>query len=632
MHMDMNKSATCLWSIKDIQLGIFESTSKGQLFDTKIMKIYNDKFVFDVKLYPNGTPNGNDHKYVQFCIILTEMSANIQSIVVHYRLYCIEMDVQFKDTKTLRKANQGMKWPSRSLKLKDIEHCVAKSLHFVCELCIIQMKEKKNNYYFAPFAMNNNIKYKWNIDDTLLRRFKRTRYGRSYCSDTFNNCWCLDCFPNGFNKHEKGNLRLSLVLLGLPENVQSIKIRFMLECSYNNISFRDDFEYNYQQTVHGWTCGKFKTDWLQSVNELYFVVTIAVIKVTNYSKKNISDAHWLDYGIVFNTFYDSNEGKDNTLSHALCDDVKWNIAMNDEAFYSCAPHTLYSRQMCKRLKHKMNGMELLVGLYPNGCKGALGQLQTVITVRHIPWHIDSVQVKYEVYCVQSLAQYKDVCVLSSRKQAQTFAIGKLSKYKYKPKTMEIGCSIEILSIKYNAYCASDKIQLLSHNRDLDYYKPLTIHAKNKFEWNIGGVLLDKCKKDSCCDSDAVYNSKDIDAHWVLCLFPNGSDANVMLKLQLIRLPPRVGVIKVYIVLHTNYGDITKKFTVSSSYTRNQMIDVMDFPSRWLYSMDDILSFTVWIEMKEVYDVSGQIINRTEWTKYGIIDNGYDYADTYDTIL
>eukprot|EP01083_Nonionella_stella_P175937 614244_1 len=107
----------------------------------------------------------------------------------------------------------------------------------------------------------------------MMKQLKSFDKPKGICSDILNDIWCLQLYPNGSKSSKEGDVRIGLVLCGLPQNVSKLRVQRTVHCHEANIkqTFTKDFD---EENIYSvWSCNtisfsefcKYNT-WTVSVN------------------------------------------------------------------------------------------------------------------------------------------------------------------------------------------------------------------------------------------------------------------------------------------------------------------------------------------------------------------------------
>ena len=99
-----------------------------------------------------------------------------------------------------------------------------------CEIKILQIRgfnvfsPSRIRSYYDSVLLSRTTSFKWEINRNVLSNIA---LGASYCSDAFDNCWCLQ-----LTKKINKNLCLFLKLLALPPKIWRIQVQIKLASNY----------------------------------------------------------------------------------------------------------------------------------------------------------------------------------------------------------------------------------------------------------------------------------------------------------------------------------------------------------------------------------------------------------------
>eukprot|EP01084_Bolivina_argentea_P300734 518644_1 len=154
----------------------------------------------------------------------------------------------------------------------------------ICEFEIIRMYNLGQLISGKPLKLHKIIKYKWNITNKNLEKFKQTNnpYTRLY-SEEFN-IYNLVLVPSATTYSSKGNISLRLRLHELPPMVKSITIIVVLLCKQFNKYWTNIINLSYEQPWISWPSNTLKKATVdeqisQDNNCIIFECYIEIIKI-----------------------------------------------------------------------------------------------------------------------------------------------------------------------------------------------------------------------------------------------------------------------------------------------------------------------------------------------------------------
>lgn len=650
-YIDRNKHIALKWIISGLSLNRFCNTFKYKLYKSEYLEILNGKIGFDICLYPNGiNTNASSVTFVQFYIILSKLPTNIKSIVIHYRLYCKEFKIKYKNIGKYDKIGKGLCWPLHTLSLQKCKLNRTKKsieqLTFEMDLNIINIEYDNNDEntenYYKILSTKLETYYKWNINTKLLKKFNKAQIGQIFHSETFENIWCLDICPNGFNEKDKGSIRLSLVLLSLPPKIKSLKVNILFQAHFKSknkntkneeiIKYQHKFKFDYDKNrICSWPK---KLVFLDDINNnykklKYFTILIKIIKVQDVNSKNIKINQWPNYGI-FDVSQNHNDLK-LVQQHNNKDydrEIEWKLIDNKlSKFLRTDEFTKYGYKTFKL----MEKIHCNLGLYPHGKSGITNSDDRVIfefAVKRIPFDIDMIKLLVVLKCKETISEYMMV---------QTFKPSTLHKcnkviwdrncLRFEEckgnniKALTFSCLLQVLSIKYNGTHVTKTNNLKKSY--LNYYKPIIMNEHIEFRWNIGGDILknflDPKDKLRLSEPQRLYSPKLNDC-W---MFTIENDDDIALYLELYGLSPMISTIKIRIITRSNYNDEREISEHIFSYNNNkyklkyQLSTLLSGITAYLSGISDILSFIGIISIIEIIDIKGYIVKKCDWHKYNV---------------
>eukprot|EP01084_Bolivina_argentea_P136480 240359_1 len=249
---------------------VFKNNKFEKFLESDVGKCYEYKSIiscmasqFDIMIYPNGLSTKNKN-YVQFLLKFHKMNYGLKSVsrlneyiknnecfIVFYRLYISEMNIEYQNLQTIKTKEMIFKWPAKTLCLEECQN--KDSLEFKAEVKIVKLIKHKDNtgkdgehtqtalFYYKPHKMKDKFKFRWNIENDgdmtvnnnewgniNLLQLQKAVTGQCFFSNVFNECFVLRIYPNGRNNNDKGYVRVSLLLLGYPNKIQSITCNVIL--------------------------------------------------------------------------------------------------------------------------------------------------------------------------------------------------------------------------------------------------------------------------------------------------------------------------------------------------------------------------------------------------------------------
>eukprot|EP01084_Bolivina_argentea_P146967 257211_1 len=257
---------------------------------------------------------------------------------------------------------------------------------------------------------------------------------------------------------------------------------------------------------------------------------------------------------------------------------------------------------------KIKGIEFKILLYPNGDNTSLtGLVVTKIGINNTSSNIEYVQFYQEIKC-ETLS-----CVIGIAKRWQQTStiqnkhggtICQLSDLKNETFVC-FSCMINIQCIKYSKDC--DK---------RDYYlRNIKMQKHCRFTWNIDNILTEKCKQ--MMHKRPIYSDNFDNDKWCLILYPKGyktyGKSSIVLRCLYFPFTVRAMDVKFrFIIDGIELGEKTRKFQKTGIKAGGSKF--MGFEK---FKQKESLSFTVILEIIDIYNENDQIINENEWDQHGV---------------
>ena len=232
-------------SLKQFQSTIHDrKTRKNPLYRYKIK--FNQHLSFKILAAIKGWEEGHK-KQTSFALGLDkDIPKCIEYFVMSWAWNCIETQ---SSVKTLIKSDS---FSSLKYKKEDKQYILSligtqpqkeqNSLTFTFKIHSLLIKYKaspKFLYYpsFASVTLREKTEFTWNVDKSLIGRFKEYLSGEYYDSPIFDNL-CIICHPNGFANRLHGQFVSALRFMSIPTDVSRMKL--MINVKTN---FKDEMEY-----------------------------------------------------------------------------------------------------------------------------------------------------------------------------------------------------------------------------------------------------------------------------------------------------------------------------------------------------------------------------------------------------
>eukprot|EP01084_Bolivina_argentea_P095765 172161_1 len=295
---------------------------------------------FTAFIYPNGC-NKSKENIGQICygFVTKCFPNNIESINIY-----LEMKIEtthFAEKRFLTNckpnATNSDYWAFEiplclSSELKD---CKTVCFDFAIHIQSIKYKKEYNQSpYYLPIKINKFSIFNWNINESLMGKWKKTMKKTIY-SDTFeSNNWCLKLRKPNVTCHF---LRLSISNLFCPFNLMQLKFRIIYNGNTKSISDK----------LMEIGIGKYDTKYIsimsfaefQKLKSIQLVVQLEINKLRDINRKIIDEREWEKHGININE------------SHDYC------ISCSDEGSMSDEQRELVEHEL--RLCYKYGKMEVV---------------------------------------------------------------------------------------------------------------------------------------------------------------------------------------------------------------------------------------------------------------------------------
>eukprot|EP01084_Bolivina_argentea_P298122 513696_1 len=323
----------------------------GDIINSDSFKVNGN--MFQCILYPKGESSTVNFGYIGFHLKLKTFAENISQITIHYKLYCPQSKVFYKDTATIKRHNiQEMHWNLWSMKLS--QYANTDSLNFLCSIEILNIKYNESlkgmlyKTHTPIILIPSQIEYEWNIRKQLLNTLKTeldllkgkssymgaNAYGNYLYQKTYhvgnyfeNGCFSLVCraVMDQFDHETGAGVDLCLYLYRLPAKIKYIDIKckqwmlcngeledvvdndeeydgYTKKLSYgdNDYCFGRCFDYDVRENI----------SW--NVEQLSFKIMIQVIGIYDWENNKIEKEEWNKYGIILSRKHERELIEDNT--------------------------------------------------------------------------------------------------------------------------------------------------------------------------------------------------------------------------------------------------------------------------------------------------------------------------------
>eukprot|EP01084_Bolivina_argentea_P111662 199181_1 len=231
-----------------------------------------------------------------------------------------------------------------------------------------------------------------------------------------------------------------------------------------------------------------------------------------------------------------------------------------------------------------------------------------IEVQNWPENIEYIKLFREVKCEagqQTISSQKILNRLTKSKTAiggRFFCISQL-------KDINSVCFSILINVKCIKYTKDSNIKL-------DYYSPINTMQKHyTFTWNINASLMETIRKLVC--KELLFSQNFDNDNWCAMLFPNGSkrEGCAAIGLNCLHIPNTIKALDVKFACYVNNNRIDKA-TCYFSYTQTKY-GFYDFMKFDVLKQKESISFTVELEIMNLYDVNDAKIKYDEWVKHGI---------------
>eukprot|EP01084_Bolivina_argentea_P095766 172162_1 len=266
---------------------------------------FNNKYTLKIKgiefsafIHPNGYNKSNIGQ-ICYTFVTKPFPNNIESINIY-----LEMKIEtthFAEKRFLTNckpnATNSDYWAFEiplclSSELKD---CKTVCFDFAIHIQSIKYKKEYNQSpYYLPIKINKFSIFNWNINESLMGKWKKTMKKTIY-SDTFeSNNWCLKLRKPNVTCHF---LRLSISNLFCPFNLMQLKFRIIYNGNTKSISDK----------LMEIGIGKYDTKYIsimsfaefQKLKSIQLVVQLEINKLTD-----IDEREWENHGININESHD----------------------------------------------------------------------------------------------------------------------------------------------------------------------------------------------------------------------------------------------------------------------------------------------------------------------------------------
>eukprot|EP01083_Nonionella_stella_P046900 125591_1 len=217
-------------------------TIENEQLETANPELYTDIFVIDdIQMKCSIHPNKTDQDTVFSLHIF--LPKGVERIVVYSELFCTENDAHFRYVVPYIKQlwNIFDDWHYYEyimyLKCKEFESI---NLSYYVEILSISYNNGTASY-FKPIKMKKKLRFKWDFDEAMVKKFRKADTRQMFLSETFdeyNNNWGLWIIPMDYvydNSTDQKRVQLALTLYRRPPRIVQISVKYRLETDYCNI-------------------------------------------------------------------------------------------------------------------------------------------------------------------------------------------------------------------------------------------------------------------------------------------------------------------------------------------------------------------------------------------------------------
>eukprot|EP01084_Bolivina_argentea_P062054 113466_1 len=289
---------------KEEKLKKLLSMNNGECVYTQDIQ-YNDDLTFWCTLVPNGLRTKPMYDkcigYLQSFLSIKIKSEKVKHCTVSFTLYCDELEAEYRALKRFKSTT------SKSGFLCDLKLSECKKLNQLTFRCIIHCLtiqynkecDYKQLYYPSKTKVifQINLKFKWNLNASLLEKFKNCVCGQRYNSPNFGN-FCLCIAPNGTHEPMKETLEIILKILKWPNEIKRMTVSCELCSNYDASSQKYIHELDLGKTRKTIVCAKnaFLRNHLK--DELVFNIHVKILDLYDETDQQILVDEWDKYGFI----------------------------------------------------------------------------------------------------------------------------------------------------------------------------------------------------------------------------------------------------------------------------------------------------------------------------------------------
>eukprot|EP01083_Nonionella_stella_P011349 32260_1 len=272
---------THTWAISDAMLDRMKDARNGDIIQSKIFMSFGLKWMQE--MYPNGA-NQSSLGWSGWYLNIISFPAHICSITFQFRiiLYDEHMDnalVRGGRTHLVTFRDSTVWWGSKRIELQRLLEC--KALHFVLQITVLEVLNDNGESVtvFPKYDTMNTMsgEHVWYVKQEDIRCAVN---GECFDSNVFDLCgaqWILRLYPNGREKDQKGEVKLSLHLKQFPSTVESMSVHFQFEIDETQTIYFNFANFRKGYVSKGWRTSYLKTRELNDIEQLTIKVEITVI-------------------------------------------------------------------------------------------------------------------------------------------------------------------------------------------------------------------------------------------------------------------------------------------------------------------------------------------------------------------
>ena len=269
----------------------FLSMRNGEMYKFNIK--FNQDLAFKIKIAPNGHIKSWEGE-VECGLGISFMSNDIDYCTFVWQHSLIEPQCSCIWWKKRDFNNKRKRAWLSCTKFSEIQYITEITYQFTIHSLMIKYKDNNKDILYYPsldaFKYKQVSSIEWNVDKSLVHRFRRYSNGLRFISPKMENLMIV-AFPNGVHEATKNKFYFDVNLVGLPIDVSKVMTKVHINVMDKEVEYGKEFPAD-SYVLNDY----FDTELLR--DELVFKVKVVITEMYDLNDRIIPSSKWNEHNVM----------------------------------------------------------------------------------------------------------------------------------------------------------------------------------------------------------------------------------------------------------------------------------------------------------------------------------------------